>query len=304
MIPGRRPIGPRPFPHVVFRIMKILCLLISTALSGSIFAWQHTPVTDDTVVLRVGNFTLTKAAYEQLVMGFDRSSGAVTTGANAQTVQSGEDVARLLALVTEAQRRNIDKDPAIQAQIRVRGYVLLANALLAALGDEMKKDEAGTRTFYSAEQHSYVEVHARHILVRYKGVKSDNPSAKGPTRTEEQAKARAASLYQKLKQGADFAALAKAESDDESTSRKGGDLDYFPRGRMTGEFEIAAFRLPVGGLGEPFKTEFGYHIVQVLDHRPLPYDKVRPALENIRARSKFEELGKTGMELNEAYFRK
>ena len=82
------------------------------------------------------------------------------------------------------------------------------------------------------------------------------------------------------------------------SGKRGGDLDYFQRGRMTGEFEVVAFGLPVGGLSEPFKTEYGYHIVQVLDHRPLPFDKVRPALDNLRARKRFEEVGKTAVQLN------
>jgi peptidyl-prolyl cis-trans isomerase C len=274
-------------------------------LAAGLYAWQQAaPVADDAMVLKVGDFSLTKAEYEKLILGFDRASGALATGATPQSVQSAQDVARLLALVTEAQHRKMDQDPAMLATMKVRGYVLLANSLLAKLEAEMKNDEAGTREFYQSEQHNYYEVHARHILFRYKGVKSERPIAKGLTRTESQAKGSAEALYRKLKAGADFAAAAKVSSDDETTNSKGGDLTYFMRGAMTGEFEIVAFRLPIGGLSEPFKTEYGYHIVQVLDHRPLPFEKIRAALENIRARQKYEEIAKRDIQINESYFKK
>jgi parvulin-like peptidyl-prolyl isomerase len=270
-------------------------------------AWQRmtpAPVADDTVVLRAGSFTLTRAEYERLVPGFQQPAGAVITGANAQTAQSAADVARVLALVTEAQRRKLDQQPQMQALIQVRGYVLLANSLLLALVEDAKKDEAGTRALWASEKHSFVEIHARHILVRYKGVKTTEGAGKGLSRTQEEAKQRAASLLQTIKHGGDFAAIAKAESDDESTAKLGGALPPFSRGAMTAEFETVAFGLPVGGYSEPFKTEFGYHIVQVTDHQPLPFEKVRAALENIRARQRFEELGKLDVQLNDLYFKK
>ena len=167
--------------------------------------------------------------------------------------------------------------------IQVRGYVLLANALLHSLSEDVKKDEAGTRALWASEKHNYIEVHARHILVRYKGVKTNESASKGLSQTQDEAKQRAARLFQKVKQGGDFAAIAKADSDDESTSKLGGELPAFTRGAMTAEFG-AVFALPVSGISEPFKTEFGYCIVRGLTIN-LPFEKVRAALENIRARN-------------------
>jgi hypothetical protein len=162
--------------------MKIFC--IACLLLGVVTPWSLLPraaasqaVADDAIVLRAGEFTLTKAEYERLLPGFDRASGAITTGASSQSKQSGLDVARLLALVSEAQRRKIDQDPKMQALIRVRGYVLLANALLVTLTDDAKKDDPGTRALWSSEQNNYVEVRARQILFRHQGVKTDKPGA-------------------------------------------------------------------------------------------------------------------------------
>ena len=261
------------------------------------------PVADEAVVLQAGDFAITKAEYEKLIIGFDRASGAVAMGATPQTVQSAQDVARLLALVSAAKARKIDQDPVVAAEIRVRGYVLLANTLLVKLREEMKRDEAGTRALWASEKHNYVEIRARHILVRYQGV-SAKPGAKGLNRTEAQAKERAALLGQKLKEGADFAALARTESDDETTIATGGELPAFTRGAMTAEVETIAFGLQAGAVSEPFRTQYGYHMVQVIEHRPIPFEKVRAALEDIRARKRYEEIATSGVQLNSAYFKK
>ena len=261
------------------------------------------PTANDTIVLRGGTFALTKSEYEKLVPGFDRAAGAVPTGVGPQSMQSGHDIAQILALVSEAQRRKIDQDPKMQAIIQVRGYVLLVNSLLLALIDDMKKDEAGTRALWESEKHNYVEVQARQILVRYQGVRTEKAGQKGTSRTEAQAKAVAADLAKKLQQGADFRATAKASSDDEATRNKGGELPAFSRGAMVPEFEIVAFDTPVGGVSQPFKSKYGYHIVQVVERRPFAFERVRPALENIRAKQKYEEIASAGIQLNDAYFK-
>lgn len=257
----------------------------------------------DTVVLQAGDFKLTKEQYEKLGLGFERAVGAVMTGANAQSLQSGQEVARLLALVSEAQRRKIDQSPKLQELIRVRGYVLMANSLLQELVAEAKADEAGTRALWASEKNNYIDVSARQILVRYKGVTAEDRKALGLNRTEAQALARARAAQQKLAAGGDFAAVAKASSDDESTRAKGGELPAFTRGAMQAEFETVAFGLQVGAVSEPFKTKYGYHVVQVTARQPYPFERVRSSLEFVRAQKRLEELGGKGVDLNSAYFK-
>tara|TARA_B100000809_G_scaffold199394_1_gene199378 strand:- start:5713 stop:7665 length:1953 start_codon:yes stop_codon:yes gene_type:complete len=70
-------------------------------------------------------------------------------------------------------------------------------------------------------------------------------------------------IYQKLKEGADFSALAKQFSDDSGSSRKGGVLPAFNAGKMVASFENAAFELQKDGeISEPVKTDFGWHIIK------------------------------------------
>ncbi|WP_336365745.1 peptidylprolyl isomerase [Marinobacter sp. C2H3] len=96
----------------------------------------------------------------------------------------------------------------------------------------------------------------RHILVK--------PS---DAMTEQEAQARIENIYQQLKNGADFAKLAKEYSDDPVSGSAGGDLGWVSRGQMVPAFEQAMLSAKVGELKGPFQSRFGWHILQVQDVR-------------------------------------
>jgi hypothetical protein len=79
--------------------------------------------------------------------------------------------------------------------------------------------------------------------------------------------------------GADFATLAKAESDDAGSGANGGDLGTFGHGRMVPAFEEVAFTIPVGELSEPVKSQFGYHIIKVESRQEKTFVEVRAEIE-------------------------
>jgi peptidyl-prolyl cis-trans isomerase C len=104
------------------------------------------------------------------------------------------------------------------------------------------------------------EVRARHILV--------------------ESKDKARDLYEKLAHGSDFAQLAKEHSKDPGSKDQGGELGFFTRGQMVPQFEEAAFKLKKGEIGEPFQSQFGWHIVRVDDrHDPQEGATDRRGLE-------------------------
>jgi foldase protein PrsA len=72
----------------------------------------------------------------------------------------------------------------------------------------------------------------------------------------------------KLKAGGDFAALAKQYSTDPSSKDKGGELGFFGKGQMVPAFQAAAFSQPIGAVGKPVKSPFGYHIIVVEEKKP------------------------------------
>jgi len=84
-------------------------------------------------------------------------------------------------------------------------------------------------------------------------------------RTDAEARALAEEIRQRLLAGEDFATLAQEYSSDTSSTTAGGDLGWFGRGSMVAPFEEAAFSLPIGEISEPIRSDFGYHIIEVLE---------------------------------------
>ncbi len=100
------------------------------------------------------------------------------------------------------------------------------------------------------------QTHARHILIIPNELVS-----------EEDAKTRLAQLKLRLEGGDDFAELARSNSDDRSSALKGGDLGWTSPGELVPEFEQVMNRLKPGEISEPFKTQYGWHLVQVIERR-------------------------------------
>jgi peptidyl-prolyl cis-trans isomerase C len=134
--------------------------------------------------------------------------------------------------------------------------------------DASKYYSENPKEFETAEQ-----VRASHILVK------PDPNA-DPNEGKVAAEAKALDLLKQIKDGADFAELAKAHSGCAS-SAKGGDLGYFGRGKMVPLFEKAAFELQPGQLSDIFETKFGYHIVKVTDRKDAGVVPLEQAKEGI-----------------------
>jgi len=100
------------------------------------------------------------------------------------------------------------------------------------------------------------QVRARHILLR-----TEN-------KTDEEVKKQAEALAKQLRARADFAELARKFSEDPGSKENGGDLGFFDRGRMVAEFDQVAFSLPQNQISDPVRSQFGYHIIEVLEKRP------------------------------------
>jgi parvulin-like peptidyl-prolyl isomerase len=84
----------------------------------------------------------------------------------------------------------------------------------------------------------------------------------------------------KIAGGADFAVIAKAESDDTGSGAAGGDLGKpFGKGSMVAEFDAAAFSLPIGELSQPVRSMFGFHLIQVQERTTKPFEAVRAEIE-------------------------
>ena len=145
----------------------------------------------------------------------------------------------------------------------------------AKIADAIQVSDAQIQAYYNAHKEEYrtpERVHARHILLSTTG-KSKDEIAK--------IKAQAEALDKQIKAGADFAELAKKNSADTTSAVKGGDLGWVSRGQMVKNFEDAMFSMKPNQISDPVSTEYGFHIIQVLEKQPAhlqTLDEVRPAI--------------------------
>jgi len=148
-----------------------------------------------------------------------------------------------------------------QAQFRTPETVSLEYVELdaAAMPAPAPPDEAALRARFEKEKERYSAQEQRltsHILVRV----PDGASAAVQKAAEEKAAKLAA---QAKAPGADFAALARANTDDTGTKASGGDLGWVTRGMMVGGFEDALFKMQAGQIMGPVKSDFGWHVIQL-----------------------------------------
>jgi peptidyl-prolyl cis-trans isomerase D len=159
---------------------------------------------------------------------------------------------------------------------------------LSELTKEIKPTKEDVFAFYKAHEAAFTtpeRVHAKHILIA---------APEGDAAADQKAKAKIQEISQALKQGADFSVVAKNSSSDVGSAKNGGDLGWFVRGQMVPEFEKAAFALTKpGSLSEPIRTQFGYHLIQLVEHKASenrPFDKVKNLVEAQLKREKAEVL--------------
>lgn len=100
--------------------------------------------------------------------------------------------------------------------------------------------------------------------------------------TRQMQKAKIDSIYQQIVKGADFAEVAKKESDDRQSAKNGGQIPWFSAGRIVPEFSNPAFDLKnIDDFTKPVETIFGYHIIKKLDERPIAsFDELKAEIEN------------------------
>ena len=176
-----------------------------------------------------------------------------------------DDVINTRLAAKAATADGLQNEELIIEAIRIATNRILAEAYMAS---EVRKDvdDAAIEAAYErfvADSDSREEISARHILVN----------------SEEEA----LGLIEKLKNGADFSALAKEFSTGPS-GPKGGDLGYFGRGQMVPDFEAAAFNLEIGTFSsQPVRTQFGWHVIKLEDKRiaaPATLDEMRGQIAN------------------------
>jgi peptidyl-prolyl cis-trans isomerase C len=173
-----------------------------------------------------------------------------------------------LTLLSDVGRaQNLQDDAEVKSRVAQFTDQVIQEMVIRRHIETMMTEEAIKARYekFVAEQPAQTEVHAQHILVA--------------------SEAEAKNVITQLAGGADFSTLAKEKSTDPSAKQNGGDLGYFAAGDMVPEFERAAFALEKGQSSqEPVQSQFGWHVIKVVDRR----EKTPPTLDE--ARGQIQEL--------------
>lgn len=253
------------------------------------------------VVAKVENESISKdELYDELVRqyGVDALDALITAkvigleAANEKVSASSDEISEELGILIDSYggeetfnealayngltREDIEKD--------IKQYVLTEKLLkprISITEEEIENYfEENKDTFAEEEQ-----IKANHILV------DDEKTAK--------------EVANKLEEGEDFADLAKEYSTDVSNADSGGDLGYFGKGKMLAEFEEAAFAMDINEISDPVKTDYGYHIIQVVDKKEAKEAKLedhKTEVEDALFKEKMQVEYSTWMEeLKEKY---
>jgi peptidyl-prolyl cis-trans isomerase C len=149
-----------------------------------------------------------------------------------------------------------------QLKAQAKTSLEVAKVIDSEVNSKVAVQDADVSTFYQQNLERFKQgdsVHAAHILI---GV----PQNATPEQKAE-AKTKAAAVLKTVKAGADFATMARANSQDQGSAQNGGDLGFFPKGQMTPAFEEAAFKLKPGTISGLVETPFGFHIIKVHEKR-------------------------------------
>ncbi len=207
--------------------------------------------------------------YQQLNQGADFSRAAMAHSADENALEGGEVGWRKPAQLPQPFDRLISELSVGEVSEPVRtpnGFVLV----------KLEEKRGGTQGALREE------AHVRHILIKPSEIRSDADARVLMER-----------IYQRLRKGEDFASLARSFSEDPGSARNGGDLDWVDPSSLVPEFREVMQRSPVGRLSAPFKSQFGWHVLEVLDRRTTDASeeaRERQAQRLLRNRKYEEEL--------------
>jgi peptidyl-prolyl cis-trans isomerase C len=169
----------------------------------------------------------------------------------------------------------------------------LQNILRHEMTAQIKVNDADIKTFYEKNLDKFQrpeQIRARHILVSVKKTADETEKKEARAKIEE--------IQKQLKDGKDFAELARAESQCQSRER-GGDLGFFARGQMVAPFDKTAFSLKPDEISDIVETQYGYHLIKMEEKRaagPVDFEDVKEKIKHYLSQVQLEKLQREYME--------
>jgi len=241
------------------------CCLLLTACQEP----QNVQITENiqqTPVARVGTQTIYKEDIDAELRDLPPHLQHLSQNKHARQ-QILSTLIRRSVLSQQAFSLGLDKDPLVHRRMNRSRDSIMIEALRDWELSQLPTPKAEDIEAYYTQHISHFtipeQIHARHILVRQKSEALD--------------------IIKQLKHHKDdFASLAAHHSIDDSNKSRGGDLNWFPHGVMVADFEKVAFALKnIGDISKPVKTQYGWHIIELLGKRPAYKQSLQESKQEI-----------------------
>ena len=259
-------------------ITGLVFILVS---AGLVWSQTKTPASSNTLAT-VNGEKITTADLQNKIkeLRLEKTVGQPDAAVENKILQ---DLINAKLVEQKARKMNLKTDKQFQNQLKEHiNSFALTKMYQDLVPSQVTVSELDIRVYYEENKEKMFkqpeEIKASHILISVEEDTTIRDAKKRAKKADKEAQKRVKELQKRIKKGEDFAELAKKFSKDTATREKGGDLEYFPRGKMVTEFDQVAWDMEVGKISEPVKTKFGYHIILVVDKRAEGY---QPLDENL-----------------------
>jgi peptidyl-prolyl cis-trans isomerase C len=256
--------------YQMFRYCKVLGCLLALVLALQVNAFANS----DPVVANIGDQKITVSDFDKMLGLLDTDKQKLIEK-NPQLKQSVlTQFIESMVVSKLAKEKGFDKIAEVRDQLDFFKDNFLASLYIRqeVLG-KISIPEEDLKKYYESHEDEFKTpemVRVRHILVKVDQSASE--------KDKKAAKKKAEGILKKIRSGEDFAKLAAEVSDDPGSKQKGGELGFFPRGRMVKSFEDAAFALKPGQVSGLVTTQYGYHIIKLEERKAAgtqPFDDVK-----------------------------
>lgn len=238
------------------------------------------------IVMHVNGEPVTEGEFNAFAQSIPEEQRAMLTNNPQGKRMLANEIAKLKVLQQEAEKQGIADEPEVRSQLDMANAQIVAMRALQKMVDP--RVEQIVREEFEKEKNDTIEL--KHIAVAYAG--GQYPSRDGSARQVPQALEKAHAIAARLRRGANFAELARTESDDPNSAPNGGSLGAARREMLPPEIAAVLAKLQPGQISDPVRTPLGVHVFR---YDRISIDTLRPQLQQ-RARQQAMQEAVTKLE--------
>ena len=274
------------------------CAFIPLLLGCGMWGWAQQPSTpatsvpanpDQRVVITVDDQKMTAEDVEKFIQSLPPQFRTYYGGPGKQLLP--QYLVQMKVLDGEARKEKLEDEPEVKEAIEIARNSILADAAKRRLEQSIPVSEAQLKEEYDRQMVNLEEVRIRRLLIRTSNSSVTPPAAPSrPGLPEAEARKKLEELRKQILAGADFAELARANSEDLATAGAGGDMGYVNRQTVLPPIANAAYALSPGQVSEIFGTPYGLELIKLEDKRVKPLAEIRPQLEAQIRQGQLQEM--------------